>query len=64
MLTYSDIELVAVFFVWQYRRKPHFRFHILINEWIHPVTVECSVQGLFEGYKNKNIATIRKRSTR
>jgi hypothetical protein len=63
MLTYYAIELVAVFFVWLYRRKPHFHFHSLINECIHPVIVKCSVQELFEFYKNKNIATVRKPST-
>jgi hypothetical protein len=63
MLTYFDIELVTVFFLWLYKRKPHFCFHSLINECIHPVKVKCSVQELFDVYKNKNIATIRKPNT-
>jgi len=64
MLRYYDIELVAVFFVWLYICKPHFRFHSHINECIHPVIVKCSVQELFEVYKNKNMATIHKSCTR
>ena len=64
MLTYYDIELVAVSLVWLYKRKPHFRFHSRVKECIHPVIVKCSVRGLFQVYKNKNIATIHKPNTR
>jgi len=64
MLRCYDNELFAVFFVWLYIRKPHFRYHSRINECIHPVIVKFSFQGLFEVYKNKNMATIHKHCTR